>query len=42
MNPWINRAAVFTMVFAMWAMAYDLGKDNAAAHHQSCQQQLKP
>jgi len=43
MNPWINRAAVFTLIFAAWAMAYDIGRDNAiAGHHQSCQQQLKP
>jgi len=43
MNPWINRSAVLAMAFAMWAMAYDIGRDNAAAsHHQACQQQLKP
>ena len=33
-NPWINRAAALFLLVALYALAYDNGKQEAAqAHH---------
>jgi hypothetical protein len=33
-NPWINRAAALFLLVALYAIAYDYGKQEAAqAHH---------
>jgi hypothetical protein len=38
MNPWINRFAIFAIIFGVWAMAYDTGRtqsQNVCTHSHS-------
>jgi hypothetical protein len=32
MNPWINRFAIFAIIFGVWAMAYDTGRHVCTQH----------
>jgi hypothetical protein len=38
----LNRFAVLAIIFGVWAMAYDTGRQQPAYSHHACQQQLKP
>lgn len=44
-NPWINRIAVMAMMFAIYAVGYADGRDNAVQaynNHPACNTNLKP
>jgi hypothetical protein len=44
-NPWINRAAVLFLLVALYALAYDYGKQEAARaqqNHPAAHLGLKP
>jgi len=38
----LNRFAVLAIIFGVWAMAYDTGRQQPVYSHHACQKQLKP